>query len=42
VHAGPRWTYVLAAAALLVGAATAFALLRTAPAPAAVGDEPAT
>ena len=42
VHAGPRWTYVLAAAALLVGAATAFALLRTAPAPAAIGDEPAT
>ncbi|MFL5929426.1 MAG: MFS transporter [Gaiellaceae bacterium] len=41
-NVGPRWTYVLAAAALLLGAATAFALFRTAPAPAAIRDEPAT
>jgi MFS family permease len=41
-NVGPRWTYVLAAGALLLGAATAFALLRTTPAPAAFGDEPAT
>jgi MFS family permease len=40
--AGPRWTYMLAAAALLLGAATAFTLFRTARAPAAIGDEPAT
>jgi MFS family permease len=41
-NVGARWTYVLAAVALLLGAATAFALLRTRPARAAIGDEPAT
>ena len=41
-HAGARWTYVIAAGALLLGAATAFALFRTTSAPAAIGDEPAT
>jgi MFS family permease len=41
-NVGARVTYVLAAGALLLGAATAFALFRTAAAPAAIGDEPAT
>ena len=40
--AGPRWVYVVAAALLLLGSATAFALFRAAGAPAAVGGDPAT
>ena len=39
---GPRWTYVLAAALLALGGGTAFALVRTARVPGAIGDEPAT
>jgi MFS family permease len=39
---GPRWTYVLAATLLLLGGASALTLLRTAPAPSAVGRQRAT
>ncbi len=38
---GPRWTYVIAAGALAVGSATAFALLHRMRTPAAVAEEQA-
>jgi MFS family permease len=38
---GPRWTYVIAAASLALGSATAAGLLRGVGAPAVVADEPA-
>src|SRR5882672_5237541 len=39
---GPRWTYVLAAALLVLGSATAFVLCRAVPAQGAVSGEAAT
>jgi hypothetical protein len=40
--AGPRWTYVLASALLVLGSATAFVLFRVTRASGAVTGEPAT